>query len=621
MPTYSVLTGQCVPSNPELYGGKGNGLLSMANAGLPVPPALILTTEAWNYYRKTGHLHPITEANIVDMIDAYPDSMFSVRSGAPVSMPGMMDTVLNVGVTDELDAEYPGAARRYITSWLGIVHGVSKPRIDELVKLVNARSQGDPAKFRKLITGVVQASENVAIPQGRFDQVAACVRAVFDSWDTPRAKAYREMHGIPDDMGTACVIQKMVMGTASGFSGSGVMFSRDPATGEPKVRGEIALNAQGEEVVSGEVTPTDLDDLFYTHKDKHSELCLLAMKLEKAYGDVQDVEFTYEKDTLYVLQTRTAKMSARARIVTACALAKNNFPDEPVQQLAYLKQRVSKAMVAKTRVPVVNTQSAPVTTGLAASPGAICGKVVFRTTPLSQVDKDCILVAEDTAPEDFPIMAKCGAIWTAKGGFTCHSAVVARGIGVPAVVGCEGLEYSDAVKGGSFKVGKALLAAGDTVTLDGTTGEVWIGKHDVEAASPPREVYNLLHELVASNGLDVPADTYYLDCGLGQRVVLPLDPEDAPALERQLARADRMLTEGKTVAVAFDFQGLGEDMFAPPLTAIFEKLAEDYGPDLSGMAILYGVPSDLHAFVKGKLGCEMNTEKVAVLDLLDLLED
>ena len=613
--------------DPALHGGKGAGLLGMAQAGLPVPEALILTTAAWKHYRETGELLASLEAAINTILDDHTESMFSVRSGAPISMPGMMDTVLNVGVTDELDAMYPGAMRRYVTSWLGIVHRVPKERVDELVELVNARSQGHSGKFRKLLMGVVQHSENVSIPDTRYDQVVACVKSVFDSWDTPRAKAYRAMHNIPDDMGTACVIQRMVMGTAAGLSGSGVMFSRDPATGENKVRGEFAEQAQGEEVVSGEITPANIDDLMdFNDKEKcqlHQALQVLAINLETTYGDVQDVEFTVESGLLYVLQTRVAKMSARARVVTACELAKNNFPEEPKQQLHYLRQRVSKGTVAKTRVPVVKTSKDADGAGLAASPGAVSGRVVFRSTPAHKVDKDCILVAEDTQPEDFPIMAKSGAIWTAKGGFTCHSAVVARGIGVPAVVGCEGLTLTNQGKPGYEQVitpSGIMLVEGDIITLDGTSGQVWVGEHEVEAESPTRELYNLLHELVQSEVVDIPATVYYRDSGLGQNVVLPIDPADHAALERQLSRAEAMKAKGNNVAVAFEFQGLGEDMFAPSLSATFAELAEHYSADFKGLTVLYGVPMELQDSVSEALGCIINKEKVNVLDLLDLLD-
>lgn len=604
-----------VEPDPSLHGGKGAGVLAMHKAGMPVPEALILTTEAWYDYRKTGKLSPPVKHAIITFLKNYPGSMFSVRSGAPISMPGMMDTVLNVGVNDELDHEYEGAYRRFATSWLSIVKGVNKERLNTLMDQVNARSQGNTARFRKLLHGVVQAAEHVSIPDSREDQVLECVKAVFDSWDTPRAKAYREMHNIPESMGTACVIQRMVMGTAPGFSGSGVMFSRDPATGEAVLRGEFAMHAQGEEVVSGEVTPKNIEEL---PLGRYEQLRMLADHLESIYGDVQDIEFTYESGNLYVLQTRVAKMSARARIVTACELS-THLAKKPEQRLDFLRARVSRDMVAKTKVPMVKGNATPAATGLAASPGAFCGRIVTRKTPLSDVDKNCILVAEDTAPEDFPIMAKAGAILTKTGGFTCHSAVVARGIGVPAVVGCEEMKFS----GNSIEIGGYTLKPSMKVTIDGTTGKVFAGEHEVSAATPPRILYTTLHSIF--EGLkgklksEVPEGTYLMDCGLGDRILLPVNPADLDAVDRQLQRAAKMQEAGKEVAFGFEVQGLGEDLIDNDPKSVFANLAAHYGPDFKEATVVYGVPTAIIGFVEESLGCHVSTDEVQVMDLLDLL--
>lgn len=611
-------------SNPALHGGKGAGLIDMAQAKLPVPEALILTTECWVYYREHGHLPDATMLQIEIMLDAYPDSMFSVRSGAPISMPGMMDTILNVGVTDDLDEVYEGAYQQFVKSWLGIVKSVDKARIDRLINLVSDRVQftdmtGDPlynpTRYRKLLSGVVQHAEGISVPDNRMDQIMACVRAVFNSWDTPRAKAYRAMHSIPEGMGTACVIQRMVMGIAPGFSGSGVMFSRDPATGKQELRGEIALNAQGEDVVSGAITPVSIDTL---PLDRRSELMKLATNLEATYGDVQDIEFTYESGKLYVLQTRVAKMSARARIITACALASEQATS-PAACLAYLKDRVSRGMIEKTMTPTVMTDKPAHLEGLAASPGAICGKIVFRNTPLSKVTKDCILVAEDTAPEDFPIMAKCGGILTKTGGFTCHSAVVARGIGVPAVVGANALKFTkDAIL---LDKAPEWLKEGAYITIDGLSGKAWAGEHEVKKSQPPREIYSLLHNIVVGEGVSIAPETYYYDCGIGNRVLLPIDPSDLERAEVQLGRAHHMKQKGKAVAIGFETQALGEDLVDSDPISVFSELATHFGPDFEGLPILYGVPKATVAQLAKVLNTTVNSsDEVSILDLLDLLE-
>jgi len=630
---HASTTNYAYPPNPAKLGGKGAGLITMAQKGLPVPEALILTTEAWRHYRATGALNTQITERLSEFIEAHPNSMFSVRSGAPVSMPGMMDTILNVGVTDALEAQYEGAYTQFVTSWLGIVKGIDKPRITQLLSLVSDRVQftgmdGDPlynpARYKKLLTGVIQHSENVSVPDSRFEQVIACIEAVFQSWYTPRAKAYREMHGIPEDMGTACVIQRMVMGTAPGFSGSGVLFSRDPATGEDKVVGEFAEQCQGEAVVSGEVTAASIEDLKAgadQHWGLYAKLVTLAKKLEGELGDVQDIEFTVENGELYVLQTRTAKMSARARIETACALANTLHAGLPPKRLAYIKERVTRAMVSDTMVPKVITKAKPLAIGLVASPGAISGRVVFRDTPLKKVGKDCILVAEDTAPEDFPIMSKCGGIFTKTGGFTCHSAVVARGIGIPAVVGCNELKFT-ASKAMALLPGIPAVHEGDYLTIDGATGAVYPQSLEVKKSQPPRIIYQTLYDLASSGGWSgIPEDTYYYDCGLGARVVLPCDPADLPRFELQIGRMHRLKAAGKEVTLGFHLQGLGEDMFDPTPESLFQTIAEHYGPDLAGVHILFGVPASIAKAVEDTLGVTVNsTEDVKIIDLLDLLD-
>lgn len=641
MPTnskYHAYTGDLLlkgtTPDPGIYGGKGAGLLTMAANDLPVPIALVITTDAWKHYQETHTLHASVTTAVHEMIQAYPDSMFSVRSGAPVSMPGMMDTILNVGVTGGLDDQYPGAYSRFATSWLEIVKGVPKSRIAELTDKVAERAS-NPEHSRALLHGVIQHSELVSIPESRYAQVLSCISAVFDSWNTPRAKAYRKMHDIPENMGTACIIQRMVMGTAPGLSGSGVMFSRNPATGENKVTGEIAFNAQGEEVVAGEITPYNLSELpdfdggiVPEHEGQHyallKKLEALAAKLEKHYGDVQDIEFTVESGELYVLQTRLAKMSARARIVTACdlGLGLNHYSTA----LEYIKDRVNRSLIAQTKVPYVDSGN-PVAEGLAASPGAIAGKIVYRDTPLSKVNKNSILVAEDTSPDDFPIMAKCGGILTKTGGFTCHSAVVARGIGVPAVVGCDALKFTDgkltvSTLNSTIEDPDTVAPHGAVLTIDGSKGSVYLGKHDVKTANVPRELYHTLFEIVSSQGYAIPEDVYFYDNSLGPRVLLPLDINDMDQVDTQVARAHGYVQQGKQVAYGFELQGVGEGMFAASPINLFQKLAENYGPDLHGAKVAYGIPPSIADQVSQLLGVVINTtDTIEVLDLLDLLGD
>lgn len=598
------------PNYATIFGGKGNGLLQMFDMDLPVPEFAIVTTEVFKTWRETGELPKSVHEGVDAILDMAPNSMFSVRSGAPVSMPGMMDTILNVGVNAKLDLKYDGSFRRFITSWLETVKGVPSEKVEELLKRVDDRVgvQTNPERWFALASGIVQKAEGVSVPVVRKLQILESIEAVFRSWDTPRAKAYRQMHGIDENMGTACVIQRMVMGNASGMSGSGVMFTRCPATGNSNIVGEIALNAQGEDVVSGAVTPKNIKTLPDPY---YSMLTGMAISLEANLGDVQDIEFTFENGELFLLQTRVAKMSARARIITACDLAKSS--NDP---LAYIKERVTRGMVAATMMPVVHASEDAVTGGMAAAPGAVSGKLITRNTPLDKVTKDCILVAEETMPEDFPIMAKCGGILTKTGGFTCHSAVVARGIGVPAVVGVgDALEFKmkGVILGGKF------VEYGMPVTIDGMTGAIYLGEHEVKKQQPPREIFNALHDIVSDEGYPIPEETYYYDCGLGEYVCLPLDPSDMDRVETQLYRAEKLRNKGKLVAFCFEFQGLGEDMFDTGTGAMLDLLAENYAPDLEGQTILYGVPKGEKAAFAEKLGVFINDKKVTVLDLLDLL--
>lgn len=616
----------------KVYGGKGAALLEMASLGLPVPEALVLTTDAWHAYRTSGELpNAVIEAVEAFVTVEHPTAMFSVRSGAPISMPGMMDTVLNVGVTPELDVSYPGAYRRFVFAWLEIVKGHPSARVAELSKLVYGRmvlknKDTDFAYERKLLQAVVQGVESISVPQGRVEQALACVRAVFDSWDTPRAKAYREMHGISEDMGTGCVIQRMVMGTAPGFSGSGVMFSRNPATGENEVTGELAFNAQGEEVVNGSVTPVDLQTLRLGNTKEQKlfvELTELAIKLEEERGDVQDIEFTVETGSLYVLQTRTAKMSARARIVTAVELASEKFKSKTMQ-LDYVRERVSRSLVEKTRVASVADQGKAISSGLPASPGAFTGKVVFRSTPLSKVDKGCILVAEDTAPEDFPIMAKCGAILTKTGGFTCHSAVVARGIGVPAVVGCEKLTFS--TNGAQFAFASMKTAGafseGSVITVDGGSGRVFSGAEKVTPGAVPVKLMHFLDSVIKSKYKpEQLQEVWYLNTDIGTRVAFPIYPSDPErSLESINVAQDLMMIVGQKVAFYFVMEGFGQDLFSAPVSTALDKLAEAVGNNLSGATVLFGLPPELYATAESKLGMNISLAAASLLDLLDLLE-
>lgn len=625
MPAYAAFTYGLHAHNGKgaekaLFGGKGAGLLQMSASGLPVPEAAVFTTVAWKHYRDTGELPDTVTAAIHRVLSDFPDALFSVRSGAPISMPGMMDTVLNVGATPELEAAlYPGAYRRFVAGWLSIVKDTPKAHVEKLVHMVDQRvTGGNPdvvphiRRRAELLRRVVQSASGVAVPETPFDQIASCVKAVFDSWDTPRAKAYRAMHGIPENMGTGCVVQRMVMGTAKGLSGSGVMFSRDPATGDQVIRGEIAFDAQGEEVVSGEITPLNLSNLENgppDHQHLSGQLAALAFKLEATYGDVQDIEFTVENGKLYVLQTRTAKMSAKARIRTALEMA-----DASPDPFEFVRARVSPALASAASVPEINAPGvAPLATGLAASPGVMSGTIAFRSTPLSQLSKGSILVAADTAPEDFPAMAASGAILTACGGFTCHSAVVARGIGVPAVVGCDAVVLDSGKQ--TVAIGGKVFKAGDPITIDGVTGKVYSGALPVSPGKAPVDLYRFLSKQVAAT---MP-DAYQRDWGFHTNVALPLSLSDTSKWATQIQRYDTLVERGKKVVFLLEGVALDEDVLPLSVETLLPvNAATNFKADLEGKKYtLVGIDTAYIDMIHSALG--VGYVGVQVVDLLSVL--
>lgn len=607
--------------DPALLGGKGAGLCKMRKLGFNVPEALVITTQEWQAWRTTGHLSDATKLAVQDFLSAYPDAMFSVRSGAPVSMPGMMDTILNVGVDPLQEEIYDRAYERFVRGWLEIVKGQDPETVNDLIKRVHSRAswqqvyQGkvqeviNPERRNKLLHRILSAGFGVSVPLERPAQVLACVEAVFKSWDTDRAKSYRKMHDISEDMGTACVVQRMVMGTAPGLSGSGVMFTRDPATGKNEMTGEIAFNAQGEEVVAGTVTPMNLNDLTGSQPALWNELRDLCEDLEEALGDVQDIEFTVEAGKVYVLQTRTAKMSARARIITAVDCAKA-YSDDLVSACEYVQARVTKALVQQTQTTTVKTAAAPICSGIAASPGAVTGRVVFRHMPLKSIKKTDILVCDETNPDDFDKMCAAGGILTRVGGFTSHAAVVARGIGKPAVVGCEALQKAVEFVGYHvplIDLTSAAIKQGMDITICGSSGNVWLDRQPVVKASVPRELWAMLAAVTPA----APSD-WVLECSLFENVALRLDPADMAQVERQIERASDYLGRGLNIGFVIDVVGLGQDWIDTGVETALKPLKDNFGPDLSNEVYL-GKRADVADYLNMKMRPE------AVLDLLDAL--
>jgi pyruvate, orthophosphate dikinase len=497
----------------ELLGGKGVGLAEMTQLGVPVPAGFTITTGACRAYMASGgelppglenqieaHLTGLEEQTGKRFGDASDPLLVSVRSGAAVSMPGMMDTILNLGLSDE---SVQGLARttgnprfafdsyrRLIQMYGEVVDGVDAHRFEQTLRELK-RGRGavqdvdlDADDLEQLVQSFTQIYEHVVgrpFAQNPRDQLTRAVRAVFDSWNTPRAQAYRGAHGIPDDIGTAVNVVQMVFGNKGEGSGTGVVFTRDPSTGEQVLFGEFLQNAQGEDVVAGIRTAQAIEGMRDLLPAAFQQLAETAQRLEEHYRDMQDIEFTVEDGKLYLLQTRTAKRTAVAALKAAVAMTGAGLisREEAVA-------RIDPAQLDQLLHPMLDPDAdyEVVAQGLNASPGAASGKIVLDADTAAERGADgeeVILVRFETTPDDYHGMKQAAGILTAHGGLTSHAAVVARGEGIPCVAGCEALQID--IRARTATIGGHALAEGDTITIDGGTGHVIIG--DVPRV-PPR---------------------------------------------------------------------------------------------------------------------------------------
>ena len=476
----------------SLLGGKGAGLAGMTKAGLPVPPGFTITTEACRAYYDAGRTMPDglweqIEAAI-EALEAATGKVFggdedpllvSVRSGAVFSMPGMMDTVLNLGLNPTSTAGLAAATddeafawdayRRLVQMYGEIVLGIDGSRLHE----PNEHDRVDgQAAVRRLQT-IARDQSGSRVPEDPRKQLRRAVAAVFDSWMGRRAIDYRSMEGIPDDLFTAVNVQAMVYGNTGPNSGTGVVFTRNPATGEAGLWGEYLPDAQGEDVVAGLRTPEPIAELAVRHPEVHERLVELTNQLEQTYRDMQDVEFTVERGKLWMLQTRAAKRTGRGAIRCAVDMANEGLINRPEAV-----GRVTPDRLEELLHPVVEPDDDTVTlvTGLAASPGGASGMVAFtadEAVALTEAGNDVILVRTETSPDDFHGMVAAQAVVTSRGGVTSHAAVVARGMGKCCVVGCEDMVVDDAQQ--LFRTPTAVVSAGEVITVDGTSGTIYAG--------------------------------------------------------------------------------------------------------------------------------------------------
>ena len=502
---YSFAEGKGVSKNT--LGGKGAGLAEMLAVGMPVPDGFTVTTEACvRYYKDKKVIAPEVIDEIFAQLAALEAKsgkkfgdpknplLVSVRSGARVSMPGMMDTILNLGLNDEVVvglAQLTGnerfaydSYRRFVQMFSDVVMEVSKTEfereIDEMKEHLGVKLDTDlsaenlkelvlkfKAKFKRI--------KGMDFPADPKVQLIEAIKAVFRSWDNPRANYYRKMNDIPYEWGTAVNIQMMVFGNMGERSGTGVAFSRNPSNGENKLYGEFLMNAQGEDVVAGIRTPMTIDKLKEINEDVYNEFHATSLRLEKHYKNMQDMEFTIEEGKLYMLQTRNGKRTAAAALQIACDMIDEGLVSE-TEALLQIDPKQLDALLHPTFDPKALKAAKPVGSGLPASPGAASGKIVFTAEEAVEwvnEGKKVVLVRLETSPEDIEGMHVSQGILTVRGGMTSHAAVVARGMGTCCVAGCGDIKMHE--EEGFFELGGKVFRRGDDLSFDGNTGLIYAG--------------------------------------------------------------------------------------------------------------------------------------------------
>jgi pyruvate,orthophosphate dikinase len=517
-------------ANKMLLGGKGAGLAEMTELGLPVPPGFIITTEICEKFYEAGRRLP---DGLMDEVrksirrlegltgkrfgDRENPLLVSVRSGSPVSMPGMMDTILNLGLNDEtvegLVKQSPKPEFAWDTYWrfmqmLGkIILGIDARKFDGIVA-------GKDLSSLEVLKTIVASSKSLCEETGKkfpadpYKQLELAIDAVFRSWMGKRAVEYRKQYNITPDMaaGTAVTIVAMVFGNMGSNSCTGVVFTRDPETGEKRLYGDYLVNAQGEDVVSGKTTPNHIDTLASKMPVVYRHLLDVTQKLENHFKEPQDVEFTVEKGKLYILQTRAAKMNAVAAVKTSVDLYREGL----ISKIAAL-ERINPEALEQLLYRRIDShfKQKPIATGVGASPGAASGSTVFDIATAEDLGKKgekVILVREETKPDDVPAFFQSIGILTSRGGKTSHAAVVARGMGKPCIVGCSQIEINADGKSFSVNGGKKTVTEGEKITIDGSTGRVYVGELPTVEPEISSEFKELLQWSSEMKGIKIRAN-------------------------------------------------------------------------------------------------------------------
>ena len=500
----------------NLLGGKGANLAEMTNIGMPVPSGFTVTTEACNKYYKDGKelssevIDQIKEA--LEKLEAKSGKKFgdlenpllvSVRSGARASMPGMMDTVLNLGLNDDIATSFSekignkrfvyDSYRRFIQMFADVVKGYSKSKFETIIDEVKTKKgvkndieldENDMIELTSLFKDAYKEFAGEDFPQDPIVQLIEAVKAVFRSWNNERAIYYRRINDIPSSWGTAVNVQEMVYGNSGENSGTGVAFTRNPATGEKTLFGEYLINAQGEDVVAGIRTPSPIATLKEEMPEVYEEFASIAQELEKHYKDMQDMEFTIENGKLFILQTRNGKRTARAAVKVAVDLVNEKMISKE-EAVLMVEPKQLDALLHPTFTAQSLKSGKVVATGLAASPGAGTGKIYFNAADVIENKKkgiDSLLVRLETSPEDIEGMNSSKGVLTIRGGMTSHAAVVARGMGICCVSGASSIVINEDEKILKMPDG-TIYKEGDYLSIDGSTGNVYAGKLEMQDAS------------------------------------------------------------------------------------------------------------------------------------------
>ena len=652
----------------ELLGGKGANLAEMTNLGMPVPQGFTITTEACTQYYEDGEqINDEIQAQIMEYIakmeeitgkkfgDLENPLLVSVRSGARASMPGMMDTILNLGLNEEVVeviAKMSGnprwaydCYRRFIQMYSDVVMEVGKKYFEELIDQMKAKRGVTQdveltAEDLKELAGQFKAEYKSKIgqdfPTDPKEQLMGAIKAVFRSWNNPRAIVYRRMNDIPGSWGTAVNVQSMAFGNMGDDCGTGVAFTRNPATGEKKLMGEFLTNAQGEDVVAGVRTPMPIEEMAQKFPEAFAQFQSVCKTLEDHYRDMQDMEFTVEHGKLYMLQTRNGKRTAAAALKIACDLVDEKMISEQ-QAVAMIDPRNLDTLLHPQFDPAALKKAAPVASALPASPGAACGKIVFTAEDAkewAERGEKVVLVRLETSPEDIEGMVASQGILTVRGGMTSHAAVVARGMGTCCVSGCGAIKMDEENK--QFELAGKTYHEGDWLSLDGSTGNIYGEAIPTVDASISGEFGRIMawadkyRAMKVRTNADNPRDTAQAvkfgaeGIGLCRTEHMFFEADRIPAIremicsdtveqrEKALAKLEPMqqgdfeamyeALEGRPMTVRFLDPPLHE--FVPTEEADIEKLAHDMN---KSVADIKAIIASLHEFnpMMGHRGCRL----------------